>query len=87
MGSTIVTLETHDYEICEIGNAGLTHPHLTGDLAGMARHLEDDWLLFHEIILLKGFSKVYFGPYPLSIDLRHLLLGILFAVAHGDEFL
>ena len=84
MSSTILTLETHDDEILEVGYGGLTHFHLAWNLARVAGHFKDDRLLFHEVVLLEGFGEVDFGADFLGLDLLDLLLSVLLIVAHGD---
>ena len=84
MGSTIIALETHDNQIGEIWNAGLTHFHLSRQFAGVAWHLENNWLLLHKIILFKRFGEVDFGTDSFGFNLLYLLLSVLFAVAHCD---
>jgi hypothetical protein len=60
MGSTVVTEEAHDDHIGEVGDTCLTHFHLAGHLTGVAGDIEEDGLVFHELVLVKGFSKVDF---------------------------
>jgi hypothetical protein len=60
MSSTIIANEAHDNHIGEIGDTCLAHFHLSRHLAGVARDIEEDRLVFHELVLVEGFSEVDF---------------------------
>ena len=58
MGSTVLTLKAHNYQITEVRNTDLAHPLFTHHLARMAGNLEDSSLLIQEFFFLKRFGKV-----------------------------
>jgi len=87
MSSTVLTLETHDYEISEVGYTGLAHTHFTHHLAGVAWNLEDNGLFHHEIALLERFSKIELCAKLFSLNRLTLSLSILRTVAHRNQLL
>lgn len=87
MGSAVFALKAHDDKVLEVRDAGLAHFHLTGYFARVAWNLKDDRLLFHEVVFFERFGEIYFCSDSFCLDLLNFLLGILFAVSHGNQFL
>lgn len=86
MGTTVITGETHDDKVSEVGNTGLAHFHLARHRAGVARSIEDDRLIFHKLRLFEGLGEVQFMPHLLIFDGFQLLFGVLYVVTHCLKF-
>ena len=87
MSSTVLTFETHYYQISEIRDTNLTHSCLTHHLTCMAWNLKYCCLLIQKLTLLKRFCKVKFCTYFFLLYCLFLCLSILFTVSHLNQFL
>jgi hypothetical protein len=50
----------------------------------MARYLENDWFLLHEVVLLEWFGEVDLCTDSFGLNLLYLLLSVFFTVSHCD---
>jgi hypothetical protein len=88
--TTVVTSETQDDDISEVGDACAAGVHFTREEAHLARHLETHRLVLHQLILLKRLRKVVFVSHSLQLSILlilELLLCVLNAVSHLLELL
>ena len=60
--SAIVAAETHDDDICEIGDACSDGVHLSREEANLARQFETNWIVFKSFFFIERLNKVDFSP-------------------------
>lgn len=78
----MITDETHDDDVLEEGNAGLTHLSLAHQSTTVTLNIEYNGLLAH-LFLIQRLSEVNsVGGYLVSLLLRFLLSNSLFLLSH-----
>ena len=86
MGSAVVAAETHDDEVCEEGNACLTHSRFSHHLARRTQNSKDNRLIGEEVALFEGLCEIEFFTHLSLLDSLLFLSGVLCAIAHADKF-
>ena len=90
MMPAIVTAETHNDDICEIGDACSDCVHFSREETNLTRQFETNWVVFKRFLFIERFNEVNFSPNSLKLFFHFLFeffLGIFNTVSHFLKFI
>ena len=90
MMSAIVTAETHDYDICEIGDVCSDCVHFSREETNLTGQFETYRVIFKSFLFIERFSKVNFSPNSLKLFFHlsfKFFLSIFNAISHFLKFI